>query len=591
MIKRRRLVILSGLVGLGAVAMVPWSVAERSIERFLLTRLSAQFSLSGITASSGAVAVLPVPRIVANDVAFTAADGSVAARIPRIRADLRLLPLLGGRIEFDRLVLRAPQIDIRVDAEPVDPLAVVLSTKLAELPALPNITITDNGAIFLRRGAGIISVIRDIDGNIMAHAKGEAVQASGRLVWRGERLDFAFASNSPARSILPTLRIRSEVVSVDFSAARATRASAAAKPTLDGQLQISAPSMSRLGSWLASGSAVTLPLGSTTVSGRLALSDEGAQLSTASLTLGSDVLDGALDWRKRNNRWLLSGTMAGKNLDIGRPQAGIDVARIALPELAGTALIDLDDIFAHDIDLRMSVQRVRLPGLVLTDVATQVMATDQRLDLAMSNAGLYGGVLRGRGSISRADNGVALRTQMTAERVDLGQLSADLFDGRRITGVGAFQQTLEANGRTPTELATAATGRFSFSARNGEFAGTNLSDAMRRIERQPLSVARDWRGGRTGFEQIALTGIVADGMIEISEARGHGPSYRMAMDGQVSLLERLFRLKGSVQSTNGAATIPFDIVGPVNDPTVQVNARAFLERSGAAAPLLLPRAN
>jgi AsmA protein len=217
------------------------------------------------------------------------------------------------------------------------------------------------------------------------------------------------------------------------------------------------------------------------------------------------------------------------------------------------------------------------------------MASDQRLDLSISNAGLYGGVARGRGSMARTVGGVEFRSQVSADRVDLAQLSADLFQTRRLTGIGSFQQTLEASGRTPAELLTQAKGRFAFTARNGEFAGTNLSDAMRRIQRQPLSVARDWRGGRTSFEHLSLTGVLSGSMVDITEARGNGPSFRLTMDGQVSLLDRLFRLNGQVQSSNGVATVPFDVVGPLDDPSVQVNARAILERSGAAAPLFQPR--
>jgi AsmA protein len=589
--KRWRPVILMAILSVAAFAAVPWSMAEKTVERHMLARLAAQYGLKDVSAASGAVALLPVPRIVANDVAFTSSDGAITARISRVRADVRLLALLRGQVEFDRLVLVSPQVDARISTDAPDPLQQIASLTLAGLPAMPKVTVTDNGALFLRRGPGIISSLRDINVEIAPRATGDAVQASGTLVWRGEKLDFAFATNSAARDILPMLRIRSDIVSIDFASARTLRQPVPAVPALDGQFQMSARSMSRLGTWLASGSPVMVPLGSTAISGRLQISGEGAQIGNASLALGSDVLDGALDWRKRDSRWRLTGTLAGKNLDIGRPQAGVDVQRIALPDAAAMAQIDIDDLLSHDIDLRLSFQRVRLPGLVLTDVAGQVMATDQRFDLSISNAGLYGGAARGRGSIARVPNGLEFRSQLTADRVDLAQLSMELFDARRITGQGTFQHALETSGRTPAELVAQATGRFVALARNGDFLGTNLNDAMRRIERQPLAVARDWRGGRTSFEQIGLTGIISGGIIDISEARGNGPSFRIAMDGQVSLSERLVRLNGIVQSTNGMTSVPFDVLGPLQEPTVQVNARAFLDRSGAAAPLLQQRAN
>lgn len=591
MITRWRLAICAVLVGLAALAVLPWQLAERSVEQYLLSSLSQTFRMRTATSSSGAVALLPYPRIIANDVAVTSADGVITARIPRLRADLKLLPLLVGRIEVEQISLFAPQIDVLLPAEQRDPLHLLSSHLLSSMPDLPRVVITDAGSVFLRRGSSIVSTIREINVDIAAHIKGEAFQTSGSAVWRGEQLNFAFATNSPNRAVLPMMRVRSDFLTVDFASGRSVPQNSPQTPTLDGQLQISAKSMSRLGTWLASGSPVMLPLGNTMVGGRLRLSEEGAQISSAVVTLGSDSLDGALDWRRVERRWRLTGTLAGKSLDIGRPLSGIDLKRITMPEATSTSPIDIDDLLTHDIDLRMSLQRVRFPHLVLNDVAGHVMATDQRFDISITNAGLYGGVVRGRGSVARAPVGLELRTQVTAERVDLAQLSQDFFEARHLTGQGAFQHNLETNGRLAVELVTNANGRFVATARNGEFVGTNLNDAMRRIERQPLSVARDWRGGRTSYEQLALTGVVSDGIIELSEARGSGPAFRLAMDGQISMLDRLVKLNGNVQSANGAASVSFDIVGPLAEPSIQIDARSFLERSGAAAPLLPQRAN
>ncbi|MGL4437643.1 MAG: AsmA family protein [Bosea sp. (in: a-proteobacteria)] len=591
MIKRWHLVIVTAIAAILALAASPWTLAERTVERHMLAMLSAQLGVTATTTVPGAVALLPIPRIIANDVLITSADGQITARLPRLRADIRLLPLLAGRIEFDQLLLVAPQIEVNVGGEQADSLQMVTSTALSMWPTMPRVKITENGAVFFRRGPGIVSSVRDINLVVEHRVRGEAVQASGGLVWRGEKLDFAFATNSAERGILPMLQVRSDIMRLDFASARPLRQPQQVLKSVDGQLQFSAKSMSRLGSWLASGSPVLLPLGNTALSGRLRISEEGAQIGNASLVLGSDVLDGALDWRRRENRWRLTGTLAGTNLDIGRPQAGVDVGRLTFPDIAATAQIDIDDLVAHDIDLRVSLQRLRLPGMVFTDVAGQIMATDKRLDLSISNAGLYGGLARGRGSVVRLPAGIELRSQLTAERVDLAQFSTELFDVRRMTGMGSYQHNFEASGRTPAELITQASGRFVATARNGDFLGTNLNDAMRRIERQPLSVARDWRGGRTSFEQLAVTGIMSAGNIEISEARGNGQSFRLILDGQISLAERQFRLGGNVQSANGVTTVPFEVIGPILDPSVQVNAKALLERSGAAAPLLQQRAN
>lgn len=586
---------IAGVIGLGAVvalAVQPWRLAEETVERHMLAALTKKFGLVVTGGATGAFAILPMPRLIANDLRVRSADGAFEAKLPRVRAQVDLLALMGGRIEFDQLILFSPTFEAALGAEDVNPLEIIRSSTLANSGASPRVSIQGDGSAFFRRGATIVSSVRNINMDVAARRSGEAVQANGSVTWRGEKLVFALASNSAVRATLPMASIRSELVSLEFNGRRLSQASLVSPDVLEGQILINAPSMARFGAWIASGANVTLPFGDTTIAGTLQLSSSGAQVRNAAVTLGADVLDGAFDWRKKEQRWVLTGTFAGKSLDIGRPLSGIDAQRFFPAEHIPTAIIDLDDLLAHDVDLRLSLQRVRLPGATITDVAAQIRSTDHRFDVMIANAGLYRGTLKGRLSLGRTEAGIDVRSQLSAERVDLGALTSDLFETRRLTGTGTLQHQVETSGRTAGELVANAAGRLTLTARNGEFAGTNLNDAMRRIERQPLAVARDWRGGRTSFEQFTLNGSIAGGSLDLGGSQALGAAYRLTLDGTVSLTDRIYRLTGAVQSPNGGQQIPFDVSGPLADPTVTVNARALLERSGAAAPLLQrPAAN
>jgi len=591
MSRRWRLAGLLGALAAVAAMLAPWHLAERSVERYLLSQLSQNLGVSISSNGTGALAILPLPRIVANEVTVASADGDIKLRIPRLRADVRLLSLVGGRLEFDHIILHGPHVDVTLPENGIEPLELARSQLAAAWPAIPHISVRNNGEVFFRRGPGIVSSVRDVNIEVSARARGEAFEVEGSSVWRGERLRFAFASNSPERATLPMVRIRSDLVNLDFASRRNAGTSADDRALLEGQLQVSAASMSRLGSWLASGSPVLLPLGRTALDGTLKLSGSGAQIADATLTLGQDPLTGAMDWRAREGRWRLTGTFAGRSLDIGRPQSGIDARLFDLPDPSVSAPLDVDGLLAHDIDLRLSLHRVRLPGLVLTDVAAQIMGTDQRLDVTVANADLYRGTMRGRASIGRSDNGIELRSQLVADKVDLALLSQDLLDSRRMSGIGTLQYQIEGSGRTAADLTARTQGKISFGARNGDFLGTNLTEVMRRLERQPLAVMRDWRVGRTSFDQVALGGTIQDGILDLTEARANGPGYRLALNGTVSLIERLYRLSGSVQSQTGGAQVPFDVVGPLTDPSVQVNLKAIMDRTGTPSPLFSRQAN
>lgn len=585
------------LAGLGALATVaalafqPWRLAETTFERYVIARLSSDLGLAITVAGDGAFALLPTPRIVAHDVAFATADGTVRGKVPRLRVDLNLASLLTGNVAINHLILVSPQVDVALPRGGYDPIALLTSQAASSLPRTPRISVRENGSAFFRQGGTIVSAVRDIALDVSAREAGDTVEASGSTRWRGELVDFSFASNSAARATLPMVKIRSAMLDVDFASRKALAGATAPPARVEGQFQASVPSMARLASWLSAGRPVTIPVGKTTVSGALQLDADGAQMRNAVVVIGSDTLEGAFDWRMRDARWLLSGTFAGKSLDIGRPQAGIEPQWGAFADSAQGVAIDVDDLMANDVDVRLSLQRVRLPWATLSDVAVQVMARDQRLDLSIANAGMYRGAMRGRLTLERTEAGIGVRTQLTAERIDLGVMSADVADSRLLSGTGTVQYQIESSGRTAQDLITNASGRISFAARNGDFAGTNINDVMRRVDRQPLAVARDWRGGRTSFDQASFTGVLGKGSLTIGEAQVSGTSYRLALEGRVSLLERLFRVEGHALSVNGASQIPFRIVGPLLDPSVQVNARVLLERSGAAAPLIGGRDN
>ncbi len=586
--RRTRLLILAGLATGVAAALTPWSLAETVIERRLAARLSAQLGAEITGGRDGVFALLPTPRIAVNDLTIRVKGGH-EAKVPRLRADIALLPLLAGRVEFNHVAASAPQITVATQGGDWSLMALLASPELAALPGHPRLSITGGGSLFIREGGHIATIVRDITLDAEARRGGQPLVATAAGTWRGERVSAAFASNSPERAVLPTLKVSSDMGNLDFTALRRP-SSATPAGALEGQFTFSSRSVARLASWVSPGATIGSLIGPTEIAGRMHLSPDKADIRSASVTLGADTLEGAFSWLRRETGWQLSGTFAGRSLDIARPGAGVDLGPLT-PADQHNPQLPSGPLLAHDMDVRLSLQRLRIAGLTLTDVAAQLMGGENRLDLSIANAGLYRGSARARFAIERSATGLDMRSTLTAERVDLALLSGDILEGRRLTGVGAAQAQLEAGGRDASDLVQTLQGRVQVTARNGDFAGTNLTDTMRRIDRQPLAAARDWRGGRTSFDQMTLGGTVRDGVLELAESGGSGPAYRLTLGGSVSLPERQMRLTGAVHSATTPTVAPFEIVGPLSSPSVQINARGLIERSNAAQPLLQGRAN
>jgi AsmA protein len=619
-VRRWRVLGLAALLGVAIAAAQPWRIAEEAVQAHVLAGLTEQLGIEVHSTGGGAVALLPTPRIIAGDVRARLPGADIEVTIPRLRAEVKLLALLAGRLSFDRLTLVTPQITLRDTGAASEPLALLTDVSLSGTRATPQIII-ENGSLFVRSGPGILTSARNITVEIGERAAGAAFEVTGELLWRGERLTFAVATDSAARAVIPTVRLRSAPVNLDFTASRRESGSPPGA-ALTGHLELVTPSLSRLGAWLASGSPILLPLGATALRGPITITQRSVEMKAAQVTLGADALEGALDWRRRDGRWRLTGTLAGRSLDVGRPQAGIDTDRMTQLDLSSTVPVDVDDLFAHDIDVRLSLQRVRFRGLTLTDVAGQIMSTAERLDVSLANATLHRGSLKGRATLARGateQGGIELRLALNGDRIDAGAFSAELFDARRLTGSAFLQQTLETRGASPAELLRRAQGRFSLVVRAGDLAGVNLPDVLRRYERQPLSLARDWRGGRTAFEQLALNGAIQDGLLVLGDSVVSGAGYALRLEGVLGLADRAVRIRGQLQGqgsgpnagqpagpatgpgtgpatgpaagpTTGpvagqaaasAPALPFVLEGPLAEPTLSFSLPSLLERSGA----------
>jgi AsmA protein len=575
--KRARLAILVLVLAAGALAFQPWRIAEQTVERYLVAQLSNQLGVRVEAVREGAVALLPTPRLTANGVVAQVNDVRVNA--PRITATLKLTSLLTGTVAFDEITLLTPVIDVRA-ASSLDLIGVLRSRQFADLPETPALNIRD-GTVMIRSGESIITTARNVTLSSQEREKGEAFEVSGAFVWRSEPVSFAWATDSARRATAPALTVRSEPLNIDFTARRALAADA----PLAGAVAISSRQADRAAGWIGAQPMRWVPPVGIQLSGALTVEERAIQLRSASLAIAGETLDGAIDWRRQDDQWLLSGTLAGRSLDLSGLLSAIDQRQRALGDVAA-ASPDLIELFQRHVDLRLSIGRVRAPGLTLGEVATQLILSPARFDLSVTSATLHRGSLRGRVAGVRTETGADIRGSIAAERVDLATLSAEFFDVRRMTGSGALQAQFEGHGRTLSDLVDQAQGRLVFTARQGDFMGTNLNDAMRRIERQPLAVARDWRGGRTAFDHLTVNGLIHSGMIELADSTISGQAYRVALNGRLSLRDRFMGVAGAVQSVSGQTAVPFDIIGPLADPQVIVNTRAMLERSGAAAPLL-----
>jgi len=184
---RRGSIILCGFVFLFALlGLQSWSIAVARVEQRVIAAIEARTGLVVTGMERAEIALLPLPRISLSNVAFAERERQVAGRALRIRAHARLLPLLVGRIDFDRIDLVAPEIDLAVTAGDGS-LPDLLGAPLGYLESLQGQSriVVTSGSFFLRSQGAIRTILRDVNLVLDEREATEPVAIAGSLNWRG----------------------------------------------------------------------------------------------------------------------------------------------------------------------------------------------------------------------------------------------------------------------------------------------------------------------------------------------------------------------------------------------------------------------
>ena len=115
---------------------------------------------------------------------------------------------------------------------------------------------------------------------------------------------------------------------------------------------------------------------------------------------------------------------------------------------------------------------------------------------------------------------------------------------------------------------------------------------LKRLEQRPLSIAGDFRRGRTPFDRLDVALRIADGIASVEDVTARGRrdpprARRLGIDPDARPRPEGHRRAG-VGGADAAPVfeLPFVVQGPWDDPIMLPDAQSLIRRSGAAAPLL-----
>jgi len=576
----------ASILGLAVAAVLlvlglqSWNLALAVVERHVVAGIETRLGLKLTSLRRAEIAFLPLPRISLSDVTFAHPDGTLAGKVVRLRARARLLSLVAGQLDFDRIDLIGPELDIAIAGE-AESYGNWVAPPLAYLSALTGETriVITAGSLMARSGNAILTTLRDVNLVVEPRNEAEPVAFAGSFTWRGETARVSLLWPVSGERGRVAMALSSSLVSARLNGTRSST-----QQVTTGQVEFNTRSLPDALAWLGPRPRIAALVRQVELTAEAQFVGNGASLSNVIAKLDGDQLEGALKLDGSAPRWILSGTLAGAEFDLGRLiRQGAQLPQPATSEPAETPL-EFDGWTAHDVDLRISLDAASLGTARLGELAAQLMARKGRFEASVLRASAYGGQARARILATSIPAGAEVKVQLGLDRVNLAQAAGDLpelLGG--LSGTASGQLALDGTGDSLEQVVGSLTGRVGATLRQGEFKGVALGELLRRGDKP--TAARDWRQGRTSFETAHFTALASNGVLNLTDAQMAGPGYALVLSGSADLGRRWLELAGILSATNSPARAPFEIRGPFTGPVFTPTLDATVHPTGAAPRL------
>ncbi len=567
-------VIAVGLAGLATLA-VPLLVSPDLIKQRIAGEISA--ATGRAVTLSGEASLSVYPHLAVTIDGLTIANPEGMGDDPFVVADevttrLRLLPLLTGRMELEAFELVRPRVHLVSDGDGR------ANWKMARDDANGQPAIADLAVGVLQIDDGTIvyddlankrhEEVSAVDLNLAWAGAAASASGNGKLLWRGEAVEFNGSVASPLDLITGKgssvhLAIASTPLRLSFSG----KALGIDGVDFEGDASLNTPSLRKVVAWLGTPLGNGSILGPASIAGKLSWHGSGVQFSKADVSLDGNDAQGVLAVDFSGVRPAIQGTFAAAKLDLSPyfEAARADLGANGPWPFAVTRLPVADLI---DCDLRLSVSEVLIGSVRMTGFGATGTIKDGAATVNIGEAQVYGGKLSA--TIAAKMDGDRLNAHIKAA-IAGAQAQGPLTDLMAIGALsGKANASIDVNGSGATwgELAHSIAGGGSVAIVNGTLNGFDMKQlAARMID--PLAEPMPPGNGSAPFGKLAGTVAIANSILSTSDLTVDGKDYTVALNGRGSLIT------GSVEASATLAmkadpgqAIPLSVTGTWRTPLI-----------------------
>jgi AsmA protein len=588
--------------GIGALVAASKLVPTETVRAAVVAQIRSVTGLEPAVRGEVTVSLFPTAMVSFSDVVLGDAGASEPAlAADRLTAKLQLLPLLVGNVEPADMSLTRPRITVRLEPDGRSNWSNLMATLARTLkPGTPQaqrvlsfseIRVSDGTITVLEPTRGVAEVLSRVELSFAWPSISRSFGASGRFVWRDE----VFDASASAADLLAALSGDRSGLKVRLSGAPfklAFDGAISQRPTLklEGTLSADGRSLRETLRWAGKQPLPGGGIGPFALKAQTSLTGGNWVLSGVNVELDGNLAEGVLAFTTEP-RMTVKGTLAADHVDLTAYVSAVEILRASERDW-NRGTIAISGLSDFDLDLRLSAARVTVASAKLGRTGVAATLRDGRLTVAIGEAQAFGGLLKGAVVLAKAGEGANLKSQLQFTDVDLEACLGELFGLRRLEGKGKLELSVEGAGDSVAAITRTLSGTATLTARQGAITGFNVEQLLKRLEQRPLSIAGDFRRGRTPFESFVVALRIQDGIASVEDVKLEGGAVRLAVGGSASIPMRDLDLKGTaslVSGTNDANPVfelPFVVQGRWDDPIMLPDAQSLIRRSGSAAPLL-----
>lgn len=618
-----------------AVIAIPFLVSTDWIRDQVVATVNDKTGRTLTIGGRTSLSVFPNLSLTVGQVVFSnpaGRDGNLV-RMEELDVGLKLLPLISGGVEVDRLILTRPVFNLSVDGDgrpnwsfadtATTPGGAAATPVTSGQPApaenggstlptieavqLGDVRIVDGTVTYRDLRSGAYQEIKSINATLELPSLADPMILSGTLSWQSEQISFSTEIAEPQALTTGT----PTAFAVEFDAPQLKMALSGNLTVrdgfaLDGKVQTSTPSVKAMARWLGVGAPDVAGLGPFSLAAGVKADETGIALANAALTLDDMTAEGGLLVGIGGSKPVIRATLAVSRINIGDyiggakrggqggGQGGNSSGASSPPSGAGAGAgdwsdepIDMSALGAIDADLRISAAALRLGDIEIGRSALAVTLKDALLSIDLSELQLYDGRAAGRLTINGASATPAIAAAFNIDNVAANPLLAAVAGFDWIEGRAKITGSLASRGVSQRGLVAALNGQTNLLFSDGAVRGVNVAQMARNLQLGNIAGLTGGEAMKTDFSAFSASFNITRGIAQTNDIQLLGPLVRVTGAGVADLPNRTvdFRINpkivASIEGQGGVGElagleVPILVRGPWVKPSVTADVEGLL---------------